>query len=132
MALPPDIGDRENKVFCKFTLQSEVVLLSILRPGILGRLTKQQNRTEALPIHRLTARRVQEAIEWVGEGGSSILPEERRIELRVEDEAAAAKRRLGAKLLQNELFDRIVENAVARSNAALPRTAEQLAEKAVL
>src|SRR5260370_30427949 len=108
VGLQPDIGDRENKVFCKFTLHSEVVLLSILRPGILGGLTKQQNRTEALPIHRLTARRVQEAIEWVGEGGSSILPEERRIELRVEDEAAAANPRLGAKMPQTESFYGIV------------------------
>src|SRR5260370_22216351 len=131
MPLATDIGHCENQVLRDFPLNRQVILLGILRPRVLCRLTEQQNRAEALPIHRLTTRRVQDAVERVGEGGSAILTEELRVELGAEDERAADKRWLCAELLQNELLHRIVENAIAGSNAALSGAAEQLAEKAV-
>src|SRR5580704_11467310 len=61
-------------------------------------------------------------------GQNAILTEIGKIEERVGDERAAAKRRLGAELLENELFDGIVEKAEYSSDTQLIRTSGEFGE----
>src|SRR5580704_7395365 len=61
-------------------------------------------------------------------GQNAILTEIGKIEERVSDERAAAKGRLGAELLENELFDRIVENSESSADARFIRTSREFGE----
>src|SRR5580658_1883023 len=56
---------------------------------------------------------------------------EGKVEQRVGQRGAATEWRLRAELLQNQLFDRIVENSEAGADAQLPRTSGNLPQEAI-
>src|SRR5437868_2336710 len=133
MALSSDVGELQDQVFAELTLNGEVVLLGILRTRIFCCLAEEQNGAEDLPVHWLAARRIENAVEGIWKSsGRPILSLEGCIEQCVEDEGAAAEGWLRAELFENQLLDRVVEDAIAGTNAGLSRAAEQLAHEAVL
>src|SRR6267154_368763 len=73
MPLTPYVCHGQHQVLRNFSLNRQVVLFSVLCTRILCGLTEEQNRTEHGPIHRLCARRVQDAVERIGKGRLSVL-----------------------------------------------------------
>ena len=126
------IRQAHDQVLGQFALHRQVILFGVLGSRILRCLAEQENRAEAFPILGLPARGIENAVEGVRKSSDAILTEEGKIELGIENEGASTEGWLGAELFQHELFDGVVENAVARANAGLSGTAENLAEQSVL
>src|SRR6267378_5242858 len=132
MTLPTDVRELQNQVLGDFALNRKIVLLSILRSWVLCRLPKQQNRAEHRPVHRLPARRVQDAMERIRERGGPILAQKWSVELRVEHESAATKWWFGTELLQHQLFDWVIENPEAGADAGFASTTKSLLQESIL
>src|SRR6267142_1860216 len=131
MSLPAYIRNLEYHILREFSLDRQVVLLRVLGADMRRRLPIEKDRPKHRPIHWLIPWRVQDPIKRI-RGGRSVLILERQIQHGVENAGTSAERRLGAELFHHELFDRIVENSEARSNACLPRPAEQLPQSSIL
>src|ERR1700730_10240791 len=82
------------------------------------------------PVHGLTARGVQNPIEWIRRLAAALI-QEGCLEQRIGDAVASSNRSLGAELFQTELLDRIVENPVPHADAGPARTARQLCQHAI-
>src|SRR5437763_14753954 len=108
MALTPHVCNLQYQIPGNFALNSEVVLLGVLRARILRGLTDQKNRTKDRPVDGLTSRRVQDAVERIGECCAAILPKVRSIELRVDYEGAVADRVCRSDLLQDLLLESVI------------------------
>src|SRR6266566_5165385 len=131
MSLPAHVRNLENQIFREFTLDRQVILLSVLRADIRGSLSIEKDRSKHRPVHGLIPRRIQDAVKRI-RGGRSVLILERQIEHRVVNAGTAAERRFCAELLHHKLFDRIIENAKSSPDACLSGPAEQLSEESVL
>src|SRR6266700_3795017 len=124
MSLPAHVRNLENQIFREFTLDRQVILLSVLRADIRGSLTIAKDRSKHRPVHGLIPRRIQDAVKRI-RGGRSVLILERQVEHRVVNAGTAAERRFCAELLHHQLFDRIVENAKSSPDAGLSGPTKQ-------
>src|ERR1700704_2181844 len=105
MSLSANIADLKNQILQKLALNRQVVLLCILRPKILGELSKEQNGPIQRPINGLASRWIQNATGRLRKDLAGLIFK-RRVEKRVVDIVADTERRLGAELLEDKLFDR--------------------------
>src|SRR4029077_18371183 len=131
MALRSNVTNLEQQVAGQLALHGQVVLCRILRAHQLWKLSEQKNRAERRPVDGLIPRRGQDAIEWVGIPPSA-LRNERGLKHRIADVVAATERRLGAELLEHQLFDRIVEHAPAGADGHVVWTASNGPDQSLL
>src|SRR4029077_4867252 len=131
MSLPAYVRNLENHILREFSLNRQVILLGVLRADVRCRLSIEKEPPKHRPIDRLSSWRIQDAIKWIRRS-RPVLILERQIEHRVKDAGTSAERRLGAELFHHQLFDRVVENSIACSDACLPRSAEQLPQDSIL
>ena len=143
VSLRADIGDPQEHILRQLALDGEVVLLGVLRFQVRLKFPEVDRVPEIGPIHAAggAARRSHgagvcgvwlitppkrirrlRAIDW---------PRNGKLKRVVVSEGAAAEGWLGAELLEDELFDRIVEDAKSSADARLARTAGELGEPAV-
>src|SRR6185369_14681547 len=108
MPLRSHIADLQNQVFGQLALDVQVVLGRILRPQVRLKLSIQQNGAVKRPVHWLSSGRIENSVKWIGLL-CAVLLLVWRVEQRSVDDVAAAERRLGAELLQNQLLHRVVE-----------------------
>ncbi len=118
MALRSHIADLQNQVFGQLALDVQVVLGGILRPQMRLKLSVEQNGTVERPVHWLSSRRIENSVKRIGLL-CAVLLLVWRVEQRSVDDVAAAERRLGAELLQNQLLHRVVEQSPTYANAGL-------------
>src|SRR5882724_4472876 len=118
MSLRAHIADRSHHVLRHFALDTDVVLLGVLRLELLGDLTEEQDGTEICPIDLTTGGRREEAVERVRDRSAG-LQFERRLEESFRDERASTEGRLRAQLLEHQLFDRVIEDAEAGADTGL-------------
>src|SRR5271169_3872268 len=130
VALRADVTDLKKNIAGQFALNRKVVLRRVLCPQRRRKLSEQQNRTIERPVHRLATRRSEEAIRHVGLG-RPVLPHKGSAEERVRNGVAYAEGRFGDKLLENQLFDWVVEESPPHADGGLVWTAGQLGKHSV-
>src|SRR5580700_1634190 len=130
MPLRPDIADLKQDVISQLTFDGQVVLIRILQPQIGRELPEESHGPELRPVNRLSSRRIQNAVERIGKGATT-LADIGSLQKGTRDEIASAEWRFRTELLQNELLDWIVENSIAHADAGLARAARESAEKSV-
>src|ERR1700732_3998131 len=125
MALRAHVAQLQNQISRQFALDGEVVLVGVLRAHVRLKFSKQQVGTKDRPIHRLARLGVLNSSEFATlriEGIRVLeisLGVERSVKERPKNERAAAERRLGAELLQNQLLNGVVEHAPAGAETGL-------------
>src|SRR5271163_3901198 len=138
MSLRAHVGNAEDHGLRDLALDGEVVLLGILSLQMRIEFAEQQNRTEGGPVHatfgagwirtRSGRSLVVDARERIrrerADSRIAGLRHEGQIKVGRVQGRATAEGRLGAELLQNQLFHRIVKNAEAGANAGFSRTAK--------
>src|SRR5260370_5223985 len=131
MSLRSNIAYLEQHVARQFALYGQVVLCRILRAHQLWKLSERKNRGERRPVDGVFPGRVQNGIERVGIHPYT-LRYERSLKDGIADEVAATKRRLGAELLEHQLFDRIVKHAPTRADGHFIRTTSDGPDQALV
>src|SRR5215475_160808 len=96
MPLRPNIANHDAHVVSQLVLNRQVVLRRILAPHMRLELSKQQNWTEYRPVHGLSPRRIEYSVKRIGVGSatvcwSSVLSQERQVELSFHGESTAAE-----------------------------------------
>src|ERR1700731_5464668 len=129
MRLSTDVGDAHHHALAQLALDRQVILLGVLRFQMWLEFTEKEHWAELRKIclglgicrynaleHIRRKRSVDRiAREW----------HERQVKVCSGEENAATKRRLGAELLHHELFNRVVEYAIAGSHAGLARSSSK-------
>src|SRR2546429_835812 len=128
--LRADVADLQKNVAGQFALNRQIVLRGILRAEFGGKLSEEQNRTIQRPIYRLVPRRIQERVRNIGKS-CTLLSHKRRAKERVRHAGTHAERRLRAELLENQLFDGIVEEAPSHADGGFVRAARKLREGSI-
>ena len=119
MPLRSYVANHEAHVMSQLVLDRQIVLRRVLRAHVRLELSKQQDRTEYRPVHRLAPWRIQDSIERIGIYRCPILPQEGQVELGVNGESTSAEWRLCTELLEYQLLNWIVEHAPSGTNAGL-------------
>src|SRR3979490_3280178 len=101
MPLPANVADLKNQILHKLALNRQIVLLCILWPEILGKLSEEQDRPIQRPIDRLASRWIQNASGWLWKNVAALVFE-RSIEEWAVDVVADTERRLGAELFEDK------------------------------
>src|SRR5579862_9408062 len=109
-------------------LYREVILRGVLRAHLRLEIAVQEHRPETGPVLRCAGGRAQDTVEWVGIDGSA-LRHKRSIEKRRRKIRAAAKRRFGSELFEDQLLHRVVEHAPTGTDACLAISTEQFSER---
>src|SRR5579864_7998547 len=94
-------------------------------------ISVHQDGSEVHPVRILPLGRRDDAVKAV-RCDAATLADEGRIEERVKEAGTAAEGRFGAKLFEDQLLDRVVEQTPASSDAGLAIAPEQLPEKTVV
>src|SRR5580704_7705818 len=125
------VTDLEKDIPWQLAFQGQVVLVGILQAQVGGKLAEEGHRSELRPIHRLATRRIQDAIERIRKHIAALV-DVGSLQERIRDEIAAAKWRLSAELLENELLDRVIENAITHADAGLAGATRQGPQQSLL
>src|SRR5262249_42474144 len=110
------VADLEKDLAGQLPLDRQVVLVGILHPQVRRKFTEEGHRQELRPIEGLSSRRIENAVERIGEDVAALV-EIRCLQQRARNKVAASKWRFGTELFEYKLFNRVVEDAVARADA---------------
>src|SRR5579863_7209286 len=108
----------------------KVVLVGILLFHVWLEFSEKQDGPEIGPIDWLVGRLTDDADERIGSNSAGLILE-RKVEQCAGKRGASAERRLGAELLHDQFFDRIIKNSVSHADTEIARAAGQLGEPTV-
>jgi hypothetical protein len=136
MAFGSHVGDAQEGVSGELPFDRKIVLLGILRMKMRTKFAEKKDWPKTCPIYttcwaaervggtRSLRRLMDNSTEYIRIWRAARLRFKGQVQQCVAQRNTAAKRRFCAELLQDKLFDRIVENAECGPNAGLSRASK--------
>ena len=94
---------------------------------MLRELSKINTAGEVGPVDRLTSFGIQNPGKWIGKDRAGLV-HVGHLKERGADEVATTEGRLGAELLEDQLLDRIIKDAISHADAGFAGTAGQFGQ----